>query len=47
MVSRSPAGAVGDLGRYGSSFPRDRKQECEEHRSEVTAFQLRERLPAL
>lgn len=45
MVSRSPAGSVGDLGRLGPSFPRDRKQDWVTYRSEVTAFQLLNGLP--
>jgi glutamine synthetase len=38
---------VSEADRPGSNFLRNKKQEWEEYRSEVTAFELRKSLPVL
>ena len=45
--SRGGAVVVGQVGRAWLQFLRNKKQEWEEYRSEVTAFELRKNLPNL
>jgi hypothetical protein len=45
--SRGGAVVVGQVGGTGRQFLRNKKQEWEEYRSEVTAFELRKNLPNL